>query len=173
MSDEVESRRGGEVTGASSIEQAQFRTVLGHFASGVVVITGQTASGPGGFTCQSFFSLSLDPPLVCFAPGVTSTSWPPIEVGGTCTVNVLGEAQEAMARGFSRSGTDKFAGVGWSTGATGAPRLHDALAWLDCRIERVLEGGDHHLVVARVVELGSGHGDPLVFYRGGFGTFRA
>jgi 3-hydroxy-9,10-secoandrosta-1,3,5(10)-triene-9,17-dione monooxygenase reductase component len=157
----------------SSNAQAEFRTVLGHFASGIVIVTGQTATGPGGFTCQSFFSLSLDPPLVAFAPGVTSTSWPGIEASGACTVNVLSEEQEALARGFARSGSDKFAGIGWTAGATGAPRLERSLAWLDCRFERILEGGDHHIVVARVIELGSQHGDPLLFYRGGFGSFRA
>lgn len=159
--------------GSFGIEQAQFRTVLGHFASGVVVVTGQTAAGPGGLTCQSFFSLSLDPPLVAFAPAASSTSWPGIEAAGSCTVNVLSEGQEALARGFARSGSDKFAGVGWAPGATGAPRLHDTLAWLDCRIETVLEGGDHRIAIARVVELGSRRGEPLLFYRGGFGTFRA
>jgi 3-hydroxy-9,10-secoandrosta-1,3,5(10)-triene-9,17-dione monooxygenase reductase component len=164
---------GRDAAGSSSVAQAELRTVLGHFASGVVVVTGATSAGPGGFTCQSFFSLSLDPPLVAFAPGVTSTSWPAIEATGSCTVNVLSEEQEALARSFSRSGTDKFAGVGWSAGATGAPRLDHALAWLDCRLERVLDGGDHHIAVARVVELGSRRGDPLLFYRGGFGTFRA
>jgi 3-hydroxy-9,10-secoandrosta-1,3,5(10)-triene-9,17-dione monooxygenase reductase component len=163
----------GHASAVSSNAQAEFRTVLGHFATGVVIVTGQTETGPGGFTCQSFFSLSLDPPLVAFAPGVTSTSWPGIEASGACTVNVLSEAQETLARGFARSGSDKFAGVGWTPGATGAPRLDHSLAWLDCRFERILEGGDHHIVVARVIELGSQHGDPLLFYRGGFGSFRA
>jgi 3-hydroxy-9,10-secoandrosta-1,3,5(10)-triene-9,17-dione monooxygenase reductase component len=170
VGDDVE---GAPAAGGSTIGQAEFRTVLGHFASGVVIVTGQTSSGPGGFTCQSFFSLSLDPPLVAFAPGVTSSSWPGIEAAGSCTVNVLSEEQEALARAFSRSGSDKFAGVGWSAGATGAPRLDRALAWIDCRLDRVIDGGDHRLVVAHVVELGSRHGDPLLFYRGGFGTFRA
>jgi 3-hydroxy-9,10-secoandrosta-1,3,5(10)-triene-9,17-dione monooxygenase reductase component len=159
--------------GSSPAAQAEFRTVLGHFASGVVVVTGATVSGPSGFTCQSFFSLSLDPPLVAFSPSASSTSWPPIGASGSCTVNVLREDQEALARSFARSGTDKFAGVGWTPGSTGAPRLHDALAWLDCVVEAVHDGGDHHLVVARVVELRSGRGEPLVFYRGGFGTFRS
>jgi 3-hydroxy-9,10-secoandrosta-1,3,5(10)-triene-9,17-dione monooxygenase reductase component len=157
----------------SPIEQAEFRTVLGHFASGVVVVTGRSKAGPAGFTCQSFFSLSLDPPLVAFAPGRASTSWPVIEATGACTVNVLAEGQEALARGFSRSGVDKFDGVGWSPGATGGVRLNDSLAWLDCRIESVLEGGDHQIVIASVVELALGHGDPLLFYRGGFGTFKS
>jgi 3-hydroxy-9,10-secoandrosta-1,3,5(10)-triene-9,17-dione monooxygenase reductase component len=165
---------GPGASGAAGIAQAEFRTVLGHFASGVVVVTGQTPSGPSGFTCQSFFSLSLDPPLVAFAPGATSTSWPGIEAAGACTVNVLSEEQEALARSFSRSGTDKFAGVGWTPGATGAPRLDHSLIWLDCRLERVLDGGDHRIAVARVVEMGSSrHGEPLLFYRGGFGTFRS
>jgi 3-hydroxy-9,10-secoandrosta-1,3,5(10)-triene-9,17-dione monooxygenase reductase component len=157
----------------SPIEQAEFRTVLGHFASGVVVVTGRGEAGPAGFTCQSFFSLSLDPPLVAFAPSLTSTSWPVIEASGVCTVNVLAEGQEAFARGFSRSGADKFEGVGWTAGATGAVRLNDSLAWLDCHIESVLEGGDHRIVVARVAELALGRGDPLLFYRGGFGTFKS
>jgi len=157
----------------SKIEEAVFRTVLGHFASGVAVVTGPGPHGPAGFTCQSFFSLSLDPPLIAFAPSRASTSWPRIEAAGTCTINVLGESQEALARAFSRSGGDKFAGVGWTAGPTGAVRLDGALAWLDCRIDSITEGGDHLLVVARVVELASGHGEPLVFYRGGFGSFRS
>jgi 3-hydroxy-9,10-secoandrosta-1,3,5(10)-triene-9,17-dione monooxygenase reductase component len=157
----------------SSIERAEFRTVLGHFASGVVVVTGRGPSGPAGLTCQSFFSLSLDPPLVAFAPSLTSRSWPPIEASGACTVNVLSEAQEALARGFSQSGADKFDGVGWTPGSTGGLRINDALAWLDCAVEAVHDGGDHRIVVARVVDLGAGHGDPLLFYRGGFGTFRS
>jgi 3-hydroxy-9,10-secoandrosta-1,3,5(10)-triene-9,17-dione monooxygenase reductase component len=157
----------------SEIEKAEFRTVLGHFASGVVVVTGRGPTGPAGFTCQSFFSLSLDPLLVAFAPGRTSSSWPPIEASGGCTVNVLGEEQEALARSFARSGTDKFAGVGWTPGSTGGARIEGSLAWLDCKIEEVLPGGDHQVVVARVIELGSGHGEPLLFYRGGFGGFRS
>jgi 3-hydroxy-9,10-secoandrosta-1,3,5(10)-triene-9,17-dione monooxygenase reductase component len=161
------------VTDGAAIDEAEFRTVLGHFASGVVVVTGVGESGPAGFTCQSFFSLSLSPPLVAFAPNLASSSWPPIEAAGACTVNVLGEDQEALARAFARSGADKFAGVGWLSGTTGAPRLHGALAWIDCRIEDIHEGGDHCLVVARALNLESGPGQPLLFYRGGFGGFRA
>ncbi len=157
----------------SAIEQAEFRTVLGHFASGVVVVTGHGEHGPVGLTCQSFFSVSLDPPLIAFAPSAASSSWPRIEAAGTCTVNVLADSQEAVARGFARSGVDKFAGVGWSPGAEGAPRIHDSLAWLDCRIERVVEAGDHRLVLGRVTGLATGGGEPLLFYRGAFGGFRS
>jgi 3-hydroxy-9,10-secoandrosta-1,3,5(10)-triene-9,17-dione monooxygenase reductase component len=163
----------GDAPGPAGIEQAELRTVLGHFASGVVVVTGLTPSGPAGLTCQSFFSLSLDPPLVAFAPSRASRSWPMIEESGACTVNVLAERQEPLARAFSLAGSDKFAGVGWAPGTTGAPRLHDALAWLDCRLEHVGDGGDHHLVVASVAAMDTGSGEPLLFYRGGYGGFRS
>lgn len=156
----------------SSIDEAVFRTVLGHFASGVVVVTGHGPGGPAGFTCQSFFSLSLEPPLVAFAAGAASSSWPRIEATAACTVNVLRDDQEAVARAFSRPGIDRFAGVGWSRGATGAVRLEGALAWIDCEIESVADAGDHRIVIARAVELTSGQGQPLLFYRGGYGTFR-
>jgi 3-hydroxy-9,10-secoandrosta-1,3,5(10)-triene-9,17-dione monooxygenase reductase component len=156
-----------------NIEQGEFRTVLGHFASGVVVVTGGHEHSPTGFTCQSFFSLSLDPPLVALAPGKSSTSWPRVAEAGAFCANVLADDQEALARTFATSGADKFAGVGWSPAPTGVPRLHGALAWVDCTIATVHDAGDHHLVVARVVGLESGPGRPLLFYRGGFGGFES
>lgn len=155
------------------IDQSVFRTVLGHFATGVVVVTGSEGGEPVGFTCQSFTSLSLDPPLISLAPARTSTSWPRIARTGTFGVSVLAEEQEAMARAFATPGVDKFAGVGWSPGRTGAPRLHDSVAWIDCKIEQVHPAGDHYLVVGRVVELEAGRGEPLLFYRGGYGSFRS
>lgn len=157
----------------SSFEQGEFRTVLGHFASGVVLVTGAHDGHPAGLTCQSFFSLSLDPPLIAFAPSKKSTSWPRVSSSGSVCVNILSADQESLARTFAQTGADKFAGVGWSPAANGAPRLHGALAWLDCDIEDSHEAGDHWLVVARVTDLETGHGDPLLFYRGGFGNFRS
>ena len=155
----------------SDIDKGEFRAVLGHFASGVVLVTGMDDGGPAGFTCQSFFSLSLDPPLIALAPGKSSTSWPRVASTGSICVNILAADQEGLARAFAKSGADKFSGVGWSPAANGAPRLHGALAWLDCRIRDVHDAGDHHLVVAHVVEMETGKGQPLLFYRGGFGNF--
>lgn len=159
-------------TPESAIDRAHFRTVLGHFASGVAVVTGIDGGTPVGFTCQSFFSLSIDPPLIAIAPGRSSTTWPRIAPTGTFTVNVLSAPQEDIARSFAVSGSDKFEGVGWSPGRTGAPRLTDALAWLDCEIDAVHDAGDHVLVIGAVRALESGKGEPLVFYRAGFGGFR-
>ena len=154
-------------------EQGEFRAVLGHFASGVVVVTAMHDGRPVGLTCQSFFSLSLDPPLVALAPGRSSTSWPKVAEAGAFCANILADHQEGMARTFANTGADKFSGVGWSPAPSGPPRLHDCLAWIDCTIESVHDAGDHHLVVARVVGLQSEPGKPLLFYRGGFGGFDA
>jgi 3-hydroxy-9,10-secoandrosta-1,3,5(10)-triene-9,17-dione monooxygenase reductase component len=154
-----------------SFEQGEFRAVLGHFASGVVVVTAMHRGHPTGFTCQSFFSLSLDPPLVAIGPGRTSTTWPRVAEAGEFCANILASDQESLARAFANSGTDKFAGVGWSPAPSGTPRLHGALAWVDCRIATTYDAGDHYLVIASVVGLETGSGRPLLFYRGGFGGF--
>jgi 3-hydroxy-9,10-secoandrosta-1,3,5(10)-triene-9,17-dione monooxygenase reductase component len=156
-----------------TIDTAEFRAVLGHFASGVVVVTGLHNGRPAGFTCQSFFSLSLDPPLVALAPGKSSTSWPRVAQADGFCANVLAADQEAFARNFAATGGEKFTGVGWSPSPSGQPHLHGCLAWIDCVIDTVHEAGDHYLVIGRVVGLETGPGRPLLFYRGGFGGFEA
>lgn len=156
-----------------SVDRGEFRATLGHFASGVVVVTGMHGHAPVGLTCQSFFSLSLDPPMIAIAPGKSSTSWPRVAEGKAFCANVLAADQEPLARTFANTGADKFAGVGWSPAPSGPPRLHGALAWIDCELEAVHEAGDHYLVVARVVGLETGSGRPLLFYRGGFGGFES
>ncbi|MEV7913431.1 flavin reductase family protein [Streptomyces griseus] len=151
----------------------EFRRVLGHFASGVTVITARDAAGPTGFACQSFASLSLDPPLVSFMVARTSTTWPRIARAGTFCVNILGAGQGALCRGFAVSGADKFAGVAHEDApATGSPLLDSVPAWIDCRIHAVHTGGDHLIVVGRVEALGATEeGEPLLFHRGAFGRF--
>lgn len=153
------------------IDSAEFRTVLGHFASGVTIVAGHGPDGPCGFTCQSFFGASLNPPLILISPQLTSTSWPKVADTGYFCVNVLSAGQEAMSRAFAVSGGDKFQGVGWSAGPTGSPILHGSLAWFDCRIHEVHQAGDHYLVLGWVLEMGYENGKPLIFYRGGFGGF--
>jgi 3-hydroxy-9,10-secoandrosta-1,3,5(10)-triene-9,17-dione monooxygenase reductase component len=158
-------------SGVSSVDESRFRDVLGHFASGVTVVTA-VDTDPVGFTCQAFAALSLDPPMVLLAPAKSSTSWPRIARAGAFCVNVLASHQADLARSFSRSGTDKFAGVEWRPGeATGAPVLSGALAWAECALEQIFDSGDHELVTGSVLALGVGDGEPLLFYRGGFGTF--
>ena len=108
------------------------RDALGAFASGVVVVTAIGPDGPIGFTCQSFASLSLDPPLVSFAPSRGSSTWPRIREVGRFCVNVLAADHEHHSAGFARSGADKFAGVRWRPAPSGAPILDGVCAWVDC-----------------------------------------
>jgi len=160
-----------EPSRTESVDGSRFRDVLGHFASGVTVVTALDAD-PVGFTCQAFAALSLDPPMVLLAPAKSSTSWPRIARAGAFCVNVLARDQAALARAFSVSGADKFAGVEWRPGAaTGAPVLGGTLAWAECRLERIFDAGDHELVTGFVLALEVSDGEPLLFYRGGFGTF--
>lgn len=156
------------------VDEARFRQVLGHFPTGVTVITAAPEGEPPvGLAVGSFASLSLDPPLVLFCAAKQSSSWPKIRDAGVFCVNVLAEDQEEVCRQFAGKG-DKYAGIGWKPGHTGAPILAGVLAWIDCRVEQVLDGGDHDIVVGRVLDLEVAHeGRPLVFFRGGYGRFEA
>jgi 3-hydroxy-9,10-secoandrosta-1,3,5(10)-triene-9,17-dione monooxygenase reductase component len=152
------------------VDPEVMRDVLGHFASGVTVVTALTGDGPAGFTCQSFSSLSLDPPLVAFAPARTSQTWPALRAIGRFCVNVLAEGQDAVSRNFARSGAEKFAGVRWSPSAHGSPVLDGVVAWIDGELWAEYDGGDHSIVVARVLDLGAEpERRPLLFHRGSYG----
>ncbi|MET8942327.1 flavin reductase family protein [Streptomyces sp. NPDC004542] len=156
------------------VDPAEFRRVLGTFATGVTVITAPPADGassPAGFACQSFSSLSLDPPLVAFMVGRASATWPRIARAGVFCVNVLAAHQGEVCRGFAVSGADKFAGVAYDAApVSGSPRLAGTVAWIDCTVHAVHTGGDHLIVVGRVDALGTGDRDgaPLLFHRGRF-----
>ncbi|MFI6013697.1 flavin reductase family protein [Streptomyces sp. NPDC051243] len=153
---------------------ALFREVLGHFCTGVVVVAGCGPDGPAGLTCQSFGSLSLDPPLVMFGVARTSTSWPLIRHTGSICVNVLAEDQREVSARMARSGADKFAGIDWEPTPLGAPRLRGALAWLDCTLHAEYPGGDHTVVVARVHRSAvASEAPPLLYYRGSYAALNS
>ena len=155
------------------VDTGAMREVLGHFASGVTVVTALTADGPAGFTCQSFSSLSLDPPLVAFAPARSSQTWPALRAIGRFCVNVLAEGQDAVSQSFARSGVDKFTGVPWSPSAHGSPVLDGVVAWIDGELWAEYDGGDHSIVVARVLDLGADpERRPLLFHRGSYGLLQ-
>jgi flavin reductase (DIM6/NTAB) family NADH-FMN oxidoreductase RutF len=154
------------------VSPAVLRDVLGHFATGVVVVTARARDETLlGFTCQSFASLSLDPPLVSFAPSRTSSTWPRIrEIGAFC-VNVLAADHSELSTAFARSGraVDKFAGVAWCPAPSGAPVLEGVIAWVDCTLWAEHDGGDHTIAIGRVSNLGADPDRlPLLFYRGAY-----
>jgi flavin reductase (DIM6/NTAB) family NADH-FMN oxidoreductase RutF len=143
----------------AAFDSRRLRDVLGHFPTGVTIITAIDEAGqPAGFAVGSFTSVSLDPPLVAFLPARSSTTFPKVREAASFCVNVLG--------------ADKFAALGWSAAPSGAPVLDGASTWLDCTIDTIHEAGDHLIVVGRVHDLGVVHPDPpLVFFRGGYGRF--
>ena len=157
----------------SGFDQARFREVLGHFATGITIVTATDEGEPVGFSCQSFAALSLEPPMVILAPAKSSTSWPRIARAGAFCVNILGEHQEAVCRAFAVSGGNKFDGVDWTPGVTGSPLIEGSLATVECTLGAIYEGGDHELVTGHVVDMEIGKGSPLIFYRSGFGRFEA
>jgi flavin reductase (DIM6/NTAB) family NADH-FMN oxidoreductase RutF len=148
-----------------------FKDALSRFTTGVTIVSGLEEGQPVGFTCQSFVSLSLDPPFVAVAPARTSTSWPRIARAGTFCVNVLGDHQRDLCQGFAVSGGDKFVGVDWHPApVTGAPVIEGSLAWVDCQVELVHDAGDHELIIGKVLDLGTNDGSPLLFFRSKFAT---
>lgn len=156
------------LAGSRTEESARrFRDVLGRFCTGVTVVTSMSDGQPVGMTCQSFTSVSLDPPLVLFCPAKTSRAWPLMQRAGHFCVNLLSHDQLELSNGFASKGADKFHGVTWRPSATGAPLLDGVLGWVDCTVYAVHEAGDHYVVIGRVMDLGVEEAPhPLLFYKG-------
>ena len=147
-----------------------FRDVLGRYAAAITVVTTTDDGRPAGLTCQSFTSVSLDPPLVAFLPMRRSRAFSSIRRTGTFCVNFLSSRQAALSDRMA-SGTDhKFAGVEWQPSrATGSPLLEGIVGHVDCSVHAIHEAGDHYLVIGSVVDLAVGdEDDPLVYYRGAY-----
>lgn len=160
-----------------SIDPNEYRRVLGHFPTGVTVVTGSDGTTPAGMAIGSFSSVSLDPPLVMFCPGKTSATWQQIKETGAFCVNVLAEDQVDLCAVFASKAEDKFDGVHWLPGTTGSPVLPDVLAVIDCEIHAILDGGDHDIVVGLVKEMTTADPEdergPLLFFRGGYGRYES
>ena len=152
-----------------------FRDVLGRFGSGVTVVTAVSGGDPVGLTCQSFSSVSLNPPLVTFIPAKTSRAWPMIQRSGRFCVNFLADGQADLSNTMASRGTDKFADIAWEpSAATGSPVFAGTLGYVDCTIHAVHEAGDHFVVIGKVLDLVAGDdAGPLLFFQGKYGTTAA
>jgi flavin reductase (DIM6/NTAB) family NADH-FMN oxidoreductase RutF/DNA-binding IclR family transcriptional regulator len=152
---------------------SRFRQVLGHYPTGVTVVTACGEDGePVGMAVGSFTSVSLDPPLVAFFPEKSSSTFPRIREAGSFCVNVLSAHQEGACRSFAMRGHDRFKGMIWRRAGSGSPILQGVVAWIDCEIESVRDAGDHYLVLGRVRALDiESTSLPLLFFRGGYGVF--
>lgn len=168
------SPNGSPATPVTDIDGARFRSVLGRFATGVVAITAiEPETGrPTGLAANSFTSVSIEPPLVAFCVAHTSTSWPRLRPAERLCINILSEPQLEVCKRLAIKGGDKFADIQWSGSPNGSPVIEGALAWIECTVEQEHVAGDHVIVVARVHALDKHHeGDPLLFYKGGYGRF--
>lgn len=156
------------------IDDSEFRRVMGHFPTGVTVVTSLHQDGsPCGLTVNAFCSVSLDPALVLVCVEEAADSFDCIDRAGFFAVNILEEGRgESLSRRFSTWGVeDKFRGVAYRSEATGSPILEAALAWVDCRVTQRVVAGDHAVFIGEVVEGDAHEGTPLVYYRGGYGRF--
>jgi flavin reductase (DIM6/NTAB) family NADH-FMN oxidoreductase RutF len=159
-------------TAKEPLDPLRFRGALGLFATGVTVVTAShPEAGLIGITANSFSSVSLDPPLVLFSIANTARSLPAfLDAPGFC-VNVLRKDQRALSVRFARGGADKWEGVDYAAGRFGAPILPNTMAAFDCLHHAQYEGGDHRIIVGRVVDMEHNiEGEPLLFFGGRYRT---
>lgn len=148
---------------------AVFREALGHFATGITVMTTHDAvEGRYGVTATSFSSLSLDPPLVQWSLRNVAYSLPIFVRSGCFAVNILAADQEEVSRRFATAGIDRFAGLAVEEGLAAMPLIEGAAAWIECALETTLPGGDHTILVGRVLRARTRSGPPLLHWRGGY-----
>lgn len=153
-----------------SFDSNEFRTVMGHFATGVTVITTRDESGAFfGLTANALSSVSLDPPLVLVCVDKKAESYPAFAASGVYNINVLTKEQEALSRTFAKSGGDKFSGLGYEIAGNGVPVLKNSLAHMACEIRNEIDAGDHTIYLAEVKEISmDNESAPLLYFRGGY-----
>lgn len=157
---------------SSSIDPRDFRNALGAYGTGVTIITATAADGrPYGITCNSFASVSLNPPLVLWSLGIYSSSLTVFQNASHFAVHILGASQQALANKFAKSSDDKFVGVDWTPGLGEAPVLADSVANFQCRSVNRYYGGDHVIFLGAVEAYAYNTGEPLLFARGTYGRF--
>jgi 3-hydroxy-9,10-secoandrosta-1,3,5(10)-triene-9,17-dione monooxygenase reductase component len=160
-------------TTAPAPDPRSFRDALGHWVTGVALVTAAPDGEPAGLIVNSLASVSLEPPLVSFCPSRSSLTWQRMRHTGRFGVNVLARDHEHFARQATPPGADRFAGVDWHPGRSGVPLLIDAIATLECEIVAEHPAGDHWIVIGHVDNLHTSTGrDPLTFFAGAFGALQ-
>jgi flavin reductase (DIM6/NTAB) family NADH-FMN oxidoreductase RutF len=150
------------------IDEYRFRQAMGHFASGVTVVTAAHDGHLYGMTVSSFASLSLKPPLILICVENTLTTRTAISESSQFAVNILEKRQEHLSRRFATRENDKFVGVAWHSSRFGLPVLEGALAVIECQLRDTFPGGDHTIFVGEVMDAEIGQGSPLLYYRRGY-----
>lgn len=156
------------------IDQREFRAALGHFATGITVVTARARNGELlGITANSFNSVSLEPPLVLFSLDRRALSLVAFEEAGGFAINVLDDTQSDMSRNFARAMGDKWSGIDFEQWETGSPILTNCLANFDCRTYAIHDGGDHRIFIGEVLRFSAQpEGNPLLYFRGGYAALK-
>ncbi|WP_066062286.1 flavin reductase family protein [Neobacillus soli] len=153
------------------VEQNQFKHVIGHFASGVSIITVRNNEVDFGITASAVSSVSVEPPILLVCVNKSTGTCHAISAVKSFTVNIMNDNQKELALRFARANTDKFKDVNFSYGELGNPVLGSILAHLECRVVEEVTGGTHSVFLAKVQNAYAADGEPLVYYRGKFGQF--
>lgn len=159
-----------EGTGDGRDGRRAFRAALGRYATGVTVVTTQGLRGPIGITANSFTSVSLDPPLVLWCLAKESARFSTFSAAAHYAIHVLAAEQRDLCHRFARTGRD-FSGLEPGTTPEGQPLLPDCLARFDCAAHTAHDGGDHAILVGRVLRVQVRQGTPLLFWHGRYGDF--
>ena len=151
------------------VDPSHFRSVMGNFATGVTVITATGPSGPVGMTANALASLSLEPLLLLVAFDNSARTLSVVKDTRRFGVNVLAAGQEELARSFASKlpEAEKFAGVPYTT-HDGLPVIEGGLAWVGCRLEQLVPGGDHTIGIGAVESAEASDGRPLIWFRGAY-----
>lgn len=158
-----------------SVDQLEFRSVMGHFATGVTIVTTHDGAGKlSGLTANAVASVSLEPPMVLVCVDKKSDSYPMFGASKAFAINILSNGQETLSRRFAKSGGDKFTGIGFRIGVSGSPLLADTIAFLDCQVRYEFDAGDHTIYIGEAVDIAvSSDSDPLLYFRGGYRNLSA
>jgi 3-hydroxy-9,10-secoandrosta-1,3,5(10)-triene-9,17-dione monooxygenase reductase component len=153
-----------------AIDPRAFRDTVGHYASGITVVAGEVGGVPHGFTCQSFYSVSMVPALISFSVMLTSKSWPLIRQTRSFAVSILSHTQRPVSESFGSSKPDRWNGIPWARTRHGNPVIEDTLVWLDCELHEEYEVGDHAIVIGKLREMAtpspSAAKAPLLYFKG-------
>ena len=157
-----------------AIDPRELRDVLGHFATGVAVVTTCDAKGgPVGMAVNSFASVSLEPPEILWSISKTAPSRDAFSAHRAFAVNIMSDEDKQQTLQFATPLDDKFAGVDWKRGWRDVPLLDSAIATLECETKEMIPCGDHEIIVGSVRAIDRKDGDPLVFFRGQFSSLGA
>ena len=156
-----------------SIDSDLQRQVMGHFATGVTVVTTRYGDDVSGMTANAVVSLSLDPPLILVCVDLESSMHGMLTSSDCFAVNMLRADQQELSKRFAKPGPKDFSGIELKTAQTGAPIFLDAIAYADCKITEIIRGGDHDMFIGQMVAGEVGDGKPLIFYGGQYGSLES